>query len=151
MSEAELVGITGRELCAVRERAGWSRPRLAHLMRTEFEGDPHTVASIQRYEALDEVPAVFAKRVRDAIGAEIFDRLLELLRAGEAPMRRRAGRCETPRTEPSGGAPRTARAALIPSNTCACRRLKPFADCRTQPRDGSRSSRSPPSMTKRFP
>jgi hypothetical protein len=84
MNEGDLVGISGKELMAIRKHAGWSRPRMERKMREQmdYEGDLCTVASILRYEGMEEVPLVFAKRYRDLIGHDAFDRLLEEQRAG---------------------------------------------------------------------
>ncbi|HVZ38676.1 MAG TPA: hypothetical protein VHI13_05325 [Candidatus Kapabacteria bacterium] len=82
MNEGDLVGMHGWLLMRIRERAGWSRPRMAAMMeRTrQWEGDPVTVRSLLRYEDMNEVPPLFAKRYRDLIGHEVFDRLYEHLR-----------------------------------------------------------------------
>ena len=82
MSAISLVGISGKELRWVREKAGLSRSQLSSMLERNGEEILRGVStkSLERYETLPEVPALYAQQYRKVIGADIFDELLQQAR-----------------------------------------------------------------------
>lgn len=86
MNTVSIVGVSGKELRWIREKAGLSRPRLA-LLLARNDGEILSGVStktLERYETLPEVPALYVQQYRKVIGAEIFDELLQNARKTSA-------------------------------------------------------------------
>lgn len=85
-----LVGVRGYELELVRIEAGWNRSQFLRWLREQPYGTgPRTFQGIRDVESSSIVKPRMVAIWRNFIGEEVFDQLLEVVRAAPKNPRRR--------------------------------------------------------------